>query len=566
MAGQGLNPLSLGGSENVGAETSQSSTTDALNNDTYVSTSDDLNSIISNAEADDTIHLLPGTHTVTKDAADALVLSVDNLTLKGEGAVKLEDSAGSHVGGADNEAVIAITGNGVTVRGIEIDGNKANQSTASGERVSGIRPAAGATDWTIEHVEIHDCTNGGIKTKGTDKPGAGGGIEWCEVYDVDKDGIFPNGKRLRGAHNYVHDCPNQDGIEPLDDYQVWEHNIVENCAGSGFDVFGPNGVTVENNIVLVGSNGPQNMVSFNNGAEAGISKGNVFVGSGVTGASGTSDRMIAAPDQRGCKSIGDTSYGAAVQMQLDDDIDFDLVDATVVDSGDSALQVRDGGTSEAGKFRVDGLTAVDCQRCVLLDAGTKDMTFDGCKSVRSTSRGFNVDGADHVFKNCVSIDDPGGFDGTIDGTRFINCEVRNAGNAGGFNFDDPTDLDIIDCSTTDCSGRSIELDAASSDTFSRITIRGHRSDGDSWGIDIDESTGTFDKVVIEDTRVRSPANFDYDLTVSGVLFRNGTHLISGADASASDYDSDDAGRRIIKSDATKKEWVVEGDGSINQIV
>ena len=135
--------------------------TDVLSNvyDHVLSSNDNLNDFIANTlSSDDSVKLGPGTYTVTKSGLNALEIIGGHVTLEGVAqgvtTIKLEDNASTDSNNLQDEAIIAIgteggaSPSGVEIRDLTIDGNKANQTTNSNERVNGISPR-GADDITI---------------------------------------------------------------------------------------------------------------------------------------------------------------------------------------------------------------------------------------------------------------------------------------------------------------------------------------------------------------------------------------------------------------------------------
>lgn len=109
---------------------------------------DDTSAIASTMLAGYSVYLSKGKTYLS----DAITISANNVSVIGHGCLKLNDS--------QNTAFVTITGDNVTLDGIEIDGNRANNSAGS------TVYATSADSLTVKNCVIHDAAATGLVLRG----------------------------------------------------------------------------------------------------------------------------------------------------------------------------------------------------------------------------------------------------------------------------------------------------------------------------------------------------------------------------------------------------------------
>lgn len=550
----------------------ESVTTDQLHGDWdhLVDPSDDLNSVIANdLSAGETIQLKAGTHTVTKSGLNALEILSDNVTLRGLGqdltVIKLEDNASTDTSSIDDEAILAIGSDGgasptgVEIRNLTLDGNKANNTTASNELVHGIQPHD-ADDWVIENVEVRNCTNSGIFNK-TDDTGSGGIVRGCHVHDCRRDLIFLSTDDVRITDTVVENCPNQDGFELAGDNQTVTNCIGRNIAQQPFQIYQGSNITVDNCIAIWGANdtvagfsasgtssNPVHSCTYSNCLYIGsndssavdkpFSKGD-YTGEGVTWESCTSYQQGQAVD---VSSAGETFInmtliepeGRALSVSGSDVV---LPGLTIVDGSANAVRVLSGGNGAVFK----DTTIRGCSDALFITSAS-NVTMDNPTLVGNSGKGINATGANNISVTGGSISDNGDF-----GVRTDNSKV----------------VTISGTTLVNNTSQAIRFEASDGGTYTNFQVDGVSVEDVGRAVVVSIPSGT-----IADVQVNSLATENISTEVYAVgdgtrVFRNGTEFKSSA-PTASNYSEYLIGNKIIDQSTSPSEvYYVDGASSLD---
>jgi parallel beta-helix repeat protein len=197
-----------------------------------------INAALTDAGVGGRVVLLEGTYTI----AAAIAFTDDNQVLEGQGR-------GSHIilvnTGNVNGIEVAAAIQGAKIVNLQLDGNKANQSTTS----HGIDIASGATPTIVQGCYIHDWLDIGIRVSAKSL------IEYNEV-TANGNGGLDAGIHLRSAanesivrFNHVHDEP---------DYGIYVNNV-SRCQIYGNEVAS----CVSSNIMVGPSSGADTLIAYN---------------------------------------------------------------------------------------------------------------------------------------------------------------------------------------------------------------------------------------------------------------------------------------------------------------
>lgn len=542
--------------------------------DHVVTPDDDLAAVARELSVDASVWVGPGTHEVDSDGRVAVPVTADGVTVDGPGVIRLADGAAGATASGDR-AVVGLgapgedSPDGVALGNVTVDANRdGNDGTVHAVGVFG------ATDYAIENVTARGGTGAGVASAGG--PPGDGRVENCTVESCAGGGVRLDG-RVRGVGNTVRDVGG-DGVV-AGDGQTWRDTVVENVDGTALAVRDAADVTLAGTEVRVGPRGPSTGVAFTDGAAGGVASDTTYLGAAATGADRSGDdRFLAAGDQRGCRVDGAEVRGATAPAQVADGAPFTLSGVTVLDGEADALAVvaGDGDDAPGDTDEGDGPSGVVVRDCRVLDTdgaavtlaeGTAGVTVEGTH-VEGCEAGVRLAGDDHVVRDCefAGLSGPGVV-GTPDDRGPLVADNRMVGCG-----DAAIDLAVADHVTVagnrtrDTTGQAVHLTVADGAGHGGVVVRDHQSVDDSQGIQLAETDGRFDHVVLQGNHVESTlVGQRYDLSLSGVLFRNGVHRVSGTAPSQADYTENDAGRRVVRTDEAG-EWLVQADGSLVQVV
>jgi len=448
----------------------------SVNGNTVVSTDDDLTSVLNSVQSGDEVVLMPGEHTLTKSGNNAVELTgVDDVTIRGrdgeKAVIKLEDNAPTDPGTGDDEGMIALgvqgdadKPNGVVLKNLIIDGNKANNTTASDEEIHGVH-FNGPNDYTIENVEIRNCTGGGL-WGGPGGNDVGGKIDGLHVHDVLRDPVYLSTSDFRMTNFLIEDAPNQDGLELSGDGITVSTGVIRNTAGAGIELFRATNATVSNVVVFHGPNGPG--IGFSHLANATSDAiNNKYVGCTFVGSNDSAEGDVGwendSTNTQDVEFRGCTAYQPGGTHVHDGEL---WKDCTIIEP-----QASNAVQTDATDAVIDGLTIERAAGVGIKTAGTasgatiRNATIDGASTgCLVTADDFTL--VDPLVRNC----DNAGVNVTGERCTVRGGEIKNNGDQG-FISDEVGAVHIEGVTFDNNTDASIRFETNSGGTHSLFAIR-----------------------------------------------------------------------------------------------
>ena len=319
---------------------------------TYAQTNVGIEAAIDAADTGDVIFIPQGTYTFTGD----IDITKSNITLQGAGRASTILQQGNSV----NQNVITLTGaTGVTIRDLEIDGNKANQTGSS----HGISAENSSNDLRIINVYVHDTYLDGIRLDSLVKAE----IEGSRIEDIGDASIDADSFGV--------------GINILDSEQVYIHgNFIDDTFSNGIHSFGETNnrtgkLRIQGNEIMGVITDQKSGIHLWE-VDQGVVSGN-FIHDMDTADSGVNAILV-----RGHDGSDTTNVTIA---------DNDLINITGV-----GIECQDGNTVITGNMCVQIGTASDANG-IWVGNGADDVIITGNTLIGSPQRGIYNNGADNVI-------------------------------------------------------------------------------------------------------------------------------------------------------------------------